>query len=157
MVYKTLFLLFLSLHIWSCSDVVKSKQNSTDDKKMLLEIIDNFNSAFKEGDANKLASMIAESYLHTNSNSKPIDKKTWVDFIKKREEEIKKGDLIVHSYEMNETEVQLYEKTAIITAKIIVSSTRNGERKENEYRVTNIWIKENGTWKRSGFHDAKIK
>ena len=58
---------------------------------------------------------------------------------------------------MDQTTIQFYESTAIVTARIIVTSYKLEEQQENEYRITNIWVKENGDWKRAGFHDGKIR
>ena len=46
---------------------------------------------------------------------------------------------------------------AIVTAKISFSTIKLGEQKENEFRITNVQVKEEGTWKRAGFHDTRIK
>ena len=67
------------------------------------------------------------------------------------------GSLIVNHYEMNETEVEIYDDMAIVTAKISFSTIRFEEQKENEFRITNVWVKEEVVWKRAGFHDTRIK
>ncbi|GAA4274830.1 nuclear transport factor 2 family protein [Aquimarina gracilis] len=131
--------------------------NSQEEKKDVLETIEEFNTAFKEGNVDKLSSMITKDYIHTNSNAKPIDKETWLAYLKKRKEEIDTQKLEVHSYEMNETKIQQYDNMVIVSAKITTSSTKNGILTTNEYRVTNIWVLEDGAWKRAGFHDGKIK
>ncbi len=127
------------------------------EETILLETITVFNQAFKESNVAKLESMIVDRYIHTNSTSKPIDKDTWLAYLHKRKEEIETGNLIVHTYDMQETNIQLYDTMAIVSAKISTSNTRNGNLNENEYRVTNIWVKEANSWKRAGFHDGKIK
>ncbi len=127
------------------------------EEKILLKSIENFNLAFKKGDVEKLESMITDQYVHTNGNSKSIDKNTWITYLYKRKKEIENKDLIVNSYEMRETEIQLHNNTAIVTGKIVVSNTKNDELIENQYRVTNIWVYKNNQWKRAAFHDGKIK
>ncbi len=131
--------------------------SSQEKQKDLLEAIKEFNSAFKEGNVAKLSSMIAQDYLHTNSASKPIDKEVWVNYLDKRKKEIETKKLIVHTYEMNEVEVRLYDDMAIVSAKIVTSNTKDGKLTDNHYRVTNIWVLEDEKWKRAGFHDGKIK
>ncbi len=79
-------------------------------------------------------------------------------YLQKRKQEIVDGSLVVNRYNMSEVEVELFDDMAIVSAKISTSSLREpGEDQINEYRVTNIWVKETGNWKRAGFHDGKIK
>ncbi|MGB5820669.1 MAG: nuclear transport factor 2 family protein, partial [Saonia sp.] len=137
--------------VHSCTDT-----NTSTTEKMILERVEELNDAFKEGDVEKLKSMVTEDYWHTNGSSAPIGKSDWLAYLKNRSEEIKNGDLTVNSYDMEEARVKIYGTTAMVTAKIIVSTSKSGERRENEFRTTHLWIKENGNWKRAGFHDGKI-
>ncbi len=152
-IFYFLGLIFMS----SCSTNTSSVPGSIQEKEKLLERIEQFNSAFKNGDVEKLESMITDNYLHTNSNSKPIRKKDWIAYLQNRRNELASGELTVDNYKMDETEIEIYSDMAIVTAKISFSSTRSGEQKENEIRITNIWVKEGGFWKRAGFHDTRIK
>ncbi len=135
------------------SQFINSQELSQD----LQQAVNEFNNAFKEGNVNKLSSMITQNYLHTNATSKPIDKETWISYLNKRRTEIETKKLIVHTYEMTEVAVRQYDDIAIISAKIVTSSSKDGKVNDNEYRVTNIWVKQDGLWKRAGFHDGKIK
>ncbi len=152
-----IFLILISTIFLSCEIKNNQKEDTAKEEKILRERMNAFNQAFKESDVEKLESMITDRYLHTNGNSKSIDKSTWVSYLRKRSKEMEAGNLIVDTYEMKETEIQMYKDMAIITAKIITSSIQNGEPQENEFRVTNIWVQEEGNWKRAGFHDGKIK
>lgn len=58
---------------------------------------------------------------------------------------------------MRDIDIVQYDDLAIVTAKIVISIVKSGRDHENEYRTTNVWIKEEGDWKRAGFHDGKIK
>ncbi len=142
------------LVILFCISQIACAQHKLHDLK---ETINEFNTAFKEGDVDKLSAMISKNYLHTNSTSAPINKETWIAYLNKRKKEIESKKLVIHTYEMKETRVQQYDDMAIVSAKIITSSTKNGKLNNNEYRVTNIWVLEDGAWKRAGFHDGKIK
>ncbi|GAA4276176.1 nuclear transport factor 2 family protein [Aquimarina mytili] len=148
---RVVSLIFVSLFTITSIVAQHTEENT------LWKKIQEFNLAFKQGNVEILSAMITENYMHTNSTSKPIDKNTWISYLSKRKKEIESGNLVVHSYEMKEREMQLYDDMAIVSAKISTSSTSNGNRTQNEYRVTNIWIKEENTWKRAGFHDGKIK
>ncbi len=156
--YSTGFLCFLVLIlIQGCSSNTSNKPNTEQESKELLATIELFNSAFNNGEVEKLESMITDNYLHTNGNSKSIRKADWISYLQKRQKELANGDLIVNNYQMSETEIEMYGDMAIVTGKISFVSIRSGEQKENEFRITNIWVNEAGMWKRAGFHDTRIK
>jgi len=155
--YNPIFSFLVLILIQSCSTNTNNKPSLDQEKEILLSRIEQFNSAFKSGDVEQLELMITNKYLHTNSNSKSIRKNDWITYLQKRKKEIASGVLIVSEYKMNETEIEMYDDMAIVTAKISFSSTRSDVQKENEIRITNVWVKEEGIWKRAGFHDTRIK
>ena len=143
--------------IQSCSSKTNNAPGSGEEKEELLARIELFNSAFQKGEVEKLELMITNNYLHTNSSSKSIGRNDWVAYLKKRKKDLANGDLIVDNYKMDETQIEMYDDMAIVTAKISFSSKKYGELKESEIRITNVWVKEGGVWKRAGFHDTRIK
>ncbi|EZH73026.1 hypothetical protein ATO12_18595 [Aquimarina atlantica] len=131
--------------------------NSISDKLELARTITMFNTAFKEGNITKLENLITDNYLHTNGTSKSIGKTAWLKYLKNRKKDIDNGNLIITRYEMKETQLELYNNFAIVTAKIITSDIRDGKPKESQYRVSHVWVKDSNLWKRAGFHDSKIE
>ena len=132
-------------------------EHPEESRKELIEKMNAFNIAFKEGAVDQLALMITDNYQHTNGSSKAIGREAWLNYLLKRKKELENGGLTVNDYEMQETQVQIFGKTALVNTKIHVSGTKKGEAFENEYRVTNVWVKEGSEWKRAGFHDGKIR
>ncbi|GMN08767.1 hypothetical protein MTsPCn9_07770 [Croceitalea sp. MTPC9] len=130
---------------------------SISQKDELLTSLELFNKTFKEGDAEKLSTMITDDYVHTNGSSKAIGKKGWLTYLKKREQDITSGNLEVIDYEMNDISVQYYCNSAIVTAKVKVKTKNDSGIKESQFRVTNLWVYESGNWLRAAFHDGKIK
>lgn len=155
MTTRILSMIFCLVWILGCQTTTES--DTKHKKETLIKQIETFNNAFKEGNTELLASMITDNYVHTNGNSKAIHKENWINYLSKRQKEIESGELTVRNYEMKDTEIQLYQETAIVTSKIIVSTVKSDRLHQNEFRVTNIWVLENGIWKRAGFHDGKIK
>ncbi|WP_422858960.1 nuclear transport factor 2 family protein [Flagellimonas sp. S174] len=119
--------------------------------------IEKFNKAFSEGDLNVLDSMTTANYLHTNSSSEVIGKKDWFNYLEKRSKRLQSGEIEVLDYKLDETKVEYHGNSAIVTGKVTVKVKDSLGSKENQYRITNLWVYENGTWKRAGFHDGKIK
>ena len=154
---KILLLSTLLFSLSNCSGPNTTIQESENAKEDLLTALSRFNTAFEEADVEVLQSMITDNYIHTNSSSKAIRKEDWLNYLKKRSESISSEELVITNYEMGEVEIEIHGTTAIVTGKISVSSTTGEGSRDNEYRITNVWVNENGEWKRAGFHDTKIK
>ena len=149
--------IFLAYCAYACLD---SKPFIDDQDTLEVELrqtIDKFNQAFQEGSVEVLESLITQDYLHTNGSSKSIRKETWLNYLRKREKEIEEGVLKVISYGMDEVEIELYGKAAIVSGRVRVENKRNEEIREQQYRVTHLWIKKSDGWKRAAFHDGKIQ
>ena len=153
---KIIFLAGLCFALTNCTPIEKGDQKHTNQEEELYTAIDKFNLAFETGDIVTLDSMVTENYQHTNGNSKAISKGAWFNYLNKRKADIENGKLKVIAYTMDEKKVEFFGNTALLTARISVKSERDGELQENQYRITNFWIKESGKWKRAGFHDGKI-
>ncbi len=155
--FKILLMVVLAFYLSGCTDKRTTFTEPELAKENLLIAIDKFNKAFQEGDVKVLESMITDNYLHTNGNSKAINKKDWLNYLHTRERAIKSGNLEVIKYEIDEMEIEFYGNMALVTGKVIVSTKKKEEIQNNEYRITNVWVNESGNWKRAGFHDGKIK
>ena len=159
--YKTLLFPLSLFLVLTCLPSCDNKDNQNQDpalqKEILFKRVEDFNNAFKLGDVETLESMITEDYVHTNSNSKSIGKAEWVNYLRKRKAALDEGTLKVENYTMDDTEVVIHDDMAIVTGKISFTSIRSGERKDNEIRITNVWVKDGQEWKRAGFHDTRIK
>ncbi|SNZ00522.1 nuclear transport factor 2 family protein [Flagellimonas pacifica] len=151
----SLFIISSLFFLLGCE--TKSQSLSEEQKEELTLAIDQFNNAFANSDVSTLASMITENYMHTNGTSKAIDKETWLNYLNKRNQQIKSGALVFNDYKMSQLKIEFHNTTAIVTGKVSSSFSKNDEIKENEFRVSNLWVYEKGTWKRAGFHDGKIK
>ena len=152
-----IFGLIISILSISCAPEKAVEENPINNKKVLLEAVSKFNNAFRTCNIEVLDSMLTSNYQHTNGNSKSFGKSDWLNYLKKRKQDLEEGNLTISHYAMSETEIEMFDNSAIVTARIIVDSQKNGELHENEYRVTNFWVIENGRWKRAGFHDGRIK
>ncbi|WP_425389495.1 nuclear transport factor 2 family protein [Ekhidna sp.] len=145
-----LVIIFLILSI-GCSN-----QNVPLEEELKLTL-EEFNQAYKAGDVEKLSSMIAENYVHTNSSWKSFDKETWLGYMNNRSTKINEGALIVESYEMDELSIEMHKDVAITTARISTVGVDNGEQFDKKFRVSNVWIYDGSRWLRAGFHDTLIE
>jgi len=156
-IFNILLVIVIAFNLSNCSGKDSHNKESKTSKEDLLKTIDKFNKAFQEGNVVVIKSMITENYVHTNGNSKPIGKRDWLNYLRKRETEIKSGELEVAEYKIGETEIEFYGGMAIVTGKVVVSNRKKELTQKSEYRITNVWVNESGSWKRAGFHDGKIK
>jgi len=77
------------------------------DKKELLTAIQIFNTAFAEGDLKTIERLLTGNYQHTNGTSKSIGKKAWLNYFKKRKQDIDTGVLVIKQYEMDEEVISI--------------------------------------------------
>ena len=151
--YLLVFLL-LSLLFGACTTEKQSKEALEHE---LRQAVAAFNTAFKSGERALIEPYIAKEYLHSNGTNKAIGRTTWLNYIAKREQQTKNGEMVIDHYNMTEQQVLLYDDYGIITGRVEVAGKNKEGDFKNAYRVTNIWLKENGQWKRTGFHDGKIQ
>lgn len=134
-----------------------SQQVSTIEKEV-NKAIKVFNKAFAQADIATLNKHLTEQYIHSNSGSTLIYKKGWLNYIKKRRKQLDTGVLKVTSYQMSELIIKVYHQhSAIANALITSSGVNKGKPFTSKIRVTQVWIKEQGIWKRAAFHDSKLK
>lgn len=149
-----LSLLFLS----ACN--VDLKVETVSEDKLLKEVknaVDNFGKAYVEADTSKLKTLLAEEYLHINPDGNKISKNDWLNWVGSRKAEIENGSLVIDVYETRDLSIRLIsDKTAIADGIIYSTGTRNTELFIVHIKFTNVWIKENGNWKRTVFHDSRL-
>lgn len=145
------FLLLVSL---ACSGPERKAQKEL---KSLEATIDIFNTAFQEGNLKILDSLTTDNYMHTNGSDRAFSKERWFNYLENRSKDLSSGLLKVDKYQLLEKEVQMHNQSAIVTGLIITAGFSQGVEFSRQIRVSNLWIKENDTWKRAGFHDTNIQ
>lgn len=136
----------------------EQKQPSQEELKAeLREAIDFFNRAFAEADTSKLKSMLTEDYQHSNSYYEAIGKDTWLDYVGQRKADLDSGEMELLNYALDQERIQVIGNTGILSGRISVESRLGSDTTKAAYRITNVWIREEGKWKRAAFHDGRIK
>ena len=149
-------LLFLLLFLLSCNRNLRTNEDTSVAKNELPMALKKFNTAFANGDLDILDSLTTKNYVHTNGSAKVISKTDWFNYLRRRNHQLKSGDLKVMDYSLEEQQIEYHGTTAIVTGKVHIVTRDSLGTKEHEYRITNIWVYGNGGWKRAGFHDGKI-
>lgn len=122
----------------------------------LRSTVESFNEAYVKGDTSTLAQMISDQYVHTNNTWKSFGKNQWLGYMRSRREKLDQGKLVITSYEMDEYAVELFDNSAVVTARISSKGTENGSLFDKSFRVTNLWVYNDEEWKRAAFHDTPI-
>ena len=58
---------------------------------------------------------------------------------------------------MTEVSYQPIGDTYLIAGKVTATTLSKGAETTKSFRVSMIWVQENGQWKRAGFHDTIIE
>jgi ketosteroid isomerase-like protein len=117
-----------------------------------------FSDAFREANAALLASRLTESYVHVNGRSGSVlDRTRWLEYIRSRRQEIERGDLVVEEHEVEDLEVQIYGSSAVVTGIVFSRGSRSGEPFRSRVRFTNLWVEQEGRWRRAAFHDSPLR
>lgn len=128
----------------------------TDTTDTLNQTLDQFNSAFHTCDIETLNRLTTDSYLHINGSSDPITKKEWINYLHKRKKQVENGELQISRYDFQDKKIQVYGQSAWVTGLVLVDGSLNHVPFSRKIRVSNVWVRENGQWKRAGFHDASM-
>jgi ketosteroid isomerase-like protein len=117
-----------------------------------------FSDAFREANATLLASRLTESYVHVNGRSGSVlDRTGWLEYIRSRRQEIERGDLVMEEYEVEDLEVRIYGSSAVVTGIVSSRGSRGGEPFRSRVRFTNLWVEQEGRWRRAAFHDSPLR
>lgn len=147
--------LFLNLLLMVSLGCEHKTENGTEEE--LLVTLDKFNTAFAEGDLDFLDRHTTSDYRHTNNSNKAIGKAAWFEYLTSRKEDLKNGVLKLERYEMSEIEVQLYKNAALITGLVHTKGNHYSETFDRQLRVSHLWVFQEGSWKRAGFHDTPME
>ncbi len=145
----------ITMLLTGCGDNTRTDAWAGDEEEV-RERVEMFGQAFVRADADALAEMLTDDYVHTNTNGSVLDKETWLTWIRQRHLEIESGKISIDHYENEDVEVRLYGKTAVVTGKNISEGVREGEPFRTFLRFTNVWVDMDEAWRRAAFHDSKI-
>lgn len=152
-------LLICFIFMYSCD--AETKMDKKTSQELIQEVkaeIAEFGNLYTAADTSKLKSFLSSTYLHTNPDGKKISKEEWLKWVGSRRTEIQNGNLIIDVYEIRDLHVRLLSDKAAVAEGIVYSTGKeNSEPFTIHIKFTNVWIKEEGKWKRTVFHDSRIE
>ena len=115
-----------------------------------------FAEAFVKADTAVLASLLADDYVHTNTNGGVLDKTRWLAFAKARHEDLKSGNVRIDTYYNDDIRIRVYGQTAVVTGLNTTLGWRDGKEWKMKLRFTHVWVRCEGRWQRAAFHDSAV-
>lgn len=120
------------------------------------EAVRSFADAYRDGDVETVDALLANDYVHINSGAAPGDRDSYLAWNRTRAENLGGGEWSVETYDLSELQIKTYDDAAVVTGRVTASGVRDGENWASDIRFTNLWVIEDGAWKRAAFHDAAV-
>ncbi len=116
-----------------------------------------FAQAYRNADVAAIDRMLTADYVQTNGGSAPTDRDGYLDWNRKRAVHFADGSWRLDRYELSELAIVMYgDDAAVATARVTASGARDGAAWTSDVRMTNLWVLEDGTWRRAAFHDSHV-
>jgi len=103
-----------------------------------------------KGDTSILEQYLAEDFVGIGPNGIKDDKSHTI-------QELKDGTVKYSAIDVTEENVRMYENTGIYNGRGNVKMTINGQPLTADVRVTIVWVKQNGQWKRVSFQATPVQ
>ncbi len=126
------------------------------DAKAVENAVLSFADAYRTGNVAVVDQLIAEDYSHINNGGEPIDRKAYMGWNRTRAEHLQKSNWRIDQYEVTELAITVHQHSAVATGRVTAMGERDGKKWNSDVRFTNLWVKQNGNWKRAAFHDTSI-
>jgi len=93
---------------------------------------------------------LADDYVGIGPNGDAADKSKTI-------QELKDGTVKYSAIDVTEENVRMYGDTGIYNGRGDVKMTINGQPQTADVRVTIVWLKQNGQWKRVSFQATRVQ
>ncbi len=122
----------------------------------VLARVEAFARAFEAADTAALDALLAEDYVHCNSDGSRLTREAWLDWLASRRQEIAAGQFRWDRYRNSEIEVRVHGDAAIVTGINDSSGVRSGQPFQSRLRFTQVWVRGPSGWRRAAFHDSRV-
>jgi len=117
--------------------------------------VEEFGAAFARTDTATLRRLLTEDYVHVNGASgRLLDRESWLRWMGKRRAKRDAGRLVMAFYRVTDVEVRMHGNAAIATGIVHAAGMEDHEPFESRVRFTNVWVLQEGQWRRAAFHDS---
>jgi uncharacterized protein (TIGR02246 family) len=103
-----------------------------------------------KGDTSGLQQYMTEDSVVIGADGTMTDKNESI-------QNIKSGNIKYESINVKEERVRTYGNTAIFNGLATVKLTVGGQDQSGDYRVTIVWVKQSGQWRRASFQATRVQ
>ena len=140
-----IFTLSLGSAAWS-----QEKKAGSGTEKAIVGLEQQIRRAVIKGDTSILERYLADDYVGIGPNGDAADKSKTI-------QELKDGTVKYSAIDVTEENVRMYGDTGIYNGRGDVKLTINGQPQTADVRVTIVWLRQNGQWKRVSFQATRVQ
>jgi ketosteroid isomerase-like protein len=140
-----IFTLSLGSAAWS-----QEKKTGGGTEKAIVGLEQQIRRAVIKGDTSILEQYLADDFVGIGPNGDAADKSKTI-------QELKDGTVKYSAIDVTEENVRMYGDTGIYNGRGDVKLTINGQPQTADVRVTIVWLKQNGQWKRVSFQATRVQ
>jgi ketosteroid isomerase-like protein len=140
-----IFTLSLGSAAWS-----QEKKTGGGTEKAIVGLEQQIRRAVIKGDTSILERYLADDFVGIGPNGDAADKSKTI-------QELKDGTVKYSAIDVTEENVRMYGDTGIYNGRGDVKLTINGQPQTADVRVTIVWLKQNGQWKRVSFQATRVQ
>ncbi len=140
-----IFTLSLGSAAWS-----QEKKTGGGTEKAVVGLEQQIRRAVIKGDTSILERYLADDFVGIGPNGDAADKSKTI-------QELKDGTVKYSAIDVTEENVRMYGDTGIYNGRGDVKLTINGQPQTADVRVTIVWLKQNGQWKRVSFQATRVQ
>ncbi len=119
--------------------------------------LEKFSTAYANADVTVLDSMIAEEYLHTNTNGGMVSREQWLNWNRSRAASLANEETKIFDYRNEDVKIKILSaEIALVSGINAFARERDGTRENVRIRYSHVWVKNEGVWQRQLFHDSRI-
>jgi hypothetical protein len=128
----------------------QQKKAGVGTEKAVAGLEEQIRRAVIKGDTSILEQYLADNYVGIGPNGIKDDKSHTI-------QALKNGTVKYSAIDISEESVRMYGNTGIYNGRGNVKMTINGQPLTADVRVTIVWVKENGQWKRVSFQATQVQ
>jgi ketosteroid isomerase-like protein len=140
-----IFTLSLGSAAWS-----QEKKTGGGTEQTIVGLEQQIRRAVIKGDTSILEQYLADDFVGIGPNGDAADKSKTI-------QELKDGTVKYSAIDVTEENVRMYGDTGIYNGRGDVKLTINGQPQAADVRVTIVWLKQNGQWKRVSFQATRVQ
>ena len=126
------------------------QKKASGSEKAVVGLEEQIRTAVIKGDTSILEKYLSDDYVGIAPNGIKEDKSHAI-------QEIKDGTVKYSAIDVTEENVRMYGNTGIYNGRGNVKMTINGQPLTADVRVTIVWVKQNGQWKRVSFQATPVQ